>query len=129
MKLRDIIKNDLFRYVKFIIGGGLSLILNLLVTFTLTEYLNLWHMLSFAIALGIEIVFLFAYHSLVTFRKKGHIISFIIIILLISGLNWMTVYFLTEIFHILYLIAIVIAALGISVINYFLNKKLVFKTT
>jgi len=121
------LKKDLYRYFKFIFGGGLSLLLNLALTYLLTEYLQLWHMLSFAISLTVEILFLFAYHSVITFRKKGKFIHFVILILFISGLNWLAVYLLSVILGIQYLISIVIAALTISVLNYFLNKKMVFK--
>ena len=121
------IKKDIYRYIKFLIGGGISLIINLIITYVLTEYFYLWHMLSFLIALGIEIVFLFAYHSFVTFNKKGRVSIFIIIILIISGMNWIAVYFLSIIIGIQYLIAIILSAGAISIINYLLNKNFVFK--
>ena len=81
------LKKDLYRYFKFIFGGGLSLLLNLALTYLLTEYLQLWHMLSFAISLTVEILFLFAYHSVITFRKKGKFIHFVILILFIKELG------------------------------------------
>jgi putative flippase GtrA len=121
------IKKDIYRYVKFVVGGGLSLIINLLITYKLTEYLQLWHMLSFSIALGIEILFLFVYHSFITFKKEGKLSLFIIIILIISGMNWIAVYFLSVIIGIQYLIAITLSAGAISIINYLLNRNLVFK--
>lgn len=119
-------KQDLFRYVKFIFGGGLSLILNLLVTYVLTEFLHLWHMISYSIALGLEIIFLFLYHSVVTFKQRGKFLLFAVIILFISTLNWIFVYLLSVTLEIQYLISIVVVALGISVLNYLMNKKLVF---
>ena len=61
----EAIKKDIYRYIKFLFGGGVSLIINLIITYVLTEFLNLWHMLSFSIALGIEIVFLFFYHTFI----------------------------------------------------------------
>ena len=127
MKLRSELKMDLFRYVKFLFGGGLSLLLNLGITYSLTEFFNLWHMLSFAIALGCEIAFLFVYHSYITFRKDGKFLIFASVVLFISGLNWIFVYLLTEILALPYLIAIVLSAGAISVLNYALNKRIVFK--
>ena len=121
------IKKDIYRYVKFVFGGGLSLIINLIITYVLTEYLQLWHMLSFSIALGIEILFLFIYHSFITFKKEGKLLLFIIIILIISVMNWLAVYFLSVIIGIQYLIAITLSAGAISIINYLLNRNLVFK--
>src|SRR3989338_5977530 len=121
------LKQDLYKYVKFLFGGGLSLLLNLGITYVLTEVFQLWHMLSFAIALGCEIFFLFAYHSYVTFRKNGKFWLFAAVILCISALNWLVVYLLTEFLTLPYLIAIVLAAGVISVLNYGLNKRLVFR--
>lgn len=121
------LKRDMYKYVKFLFGGGLSLLLNLGITYTLTEYLHLWHMLSFAIALGCEIFFLFAYHSYVTFRRNGKFWLFAIVILCISALNWLAVYLLTEFLMLPYLIAIILAAGVISVLNYGVNKRLVFR--
>lgn len=120
------VRADLFRYIRFLFGGGLSLLLNLGITYVLTEYFNLWHMLSFAIALGCEILFLFSYHSYVTFRKNGKFWLFALVILFISGLNWMGVYALTEVLTLPYLIAILLSAGVISLLNYGINKKVVF---
>ena len=119
-------RQDLFAYVKFIIGGCISLILNLIVTWLLTEFAGLWHMVSFGIALGVEVVFLFIYHTLITFKKNGKLTHFVVVILIISGLNWLAVGLLSVIFSLPYLIAIIISAGVISVANYLINKKLVF---
>ncbi len=125
--LTKVIKENWYRYFKFLCGGGLSLLLNLTVTYLLTEVFHLWHMLSFAIALCLEILFLFGYHSMVTFRTKGKFWVFVIVILFISALNWVGVYLASVVLGIHYLASIVIVALIISVLNYFLNKKIVFK--
>jgi putative flippase GtrA len=129
MELYRGVRKDLFRYVKFVFGGGLSLILNLIITYFLTEMLALWHMLSFGIALCVEILFLFGYHSLVTFRKKGKFGRFVIVILFISVLNWGFVYLLSVTFGLQYLISIVVSAGVISIVNYLINRAVVFKDT
>ena len=121
------IKKNLYRYVKFVFGGGISLVLNLLITYLLTELLYLWHMLSFGIALGLETIFLFVYHSKVTFKTNGKFKIFAIVILFISGLNWILVYLLTEKFGLQYLIAIILVAGVVSILNYIINRNLVFK--
>lgn len=125
--MRFSVRQDLFRYIRFLFGGGLSLLLNLGITYVLTESFQLWHMLSFAIALGCEIIFLFGYHSVVTFRKNGKFLLFVLVILFISVLNWLFVYFLTTFFLLPYLIAIVLAAGVISLLNYGINKRVVFR--
>jgi putative flippase GtrA len=120
------IKRDVYRYITFVFGGGLSLILNLLITYLLTELVHLWHMLSFAIALGVEILFLFIYHSFITFKKRGRFLLFVIVVLGISAANWLFVYVLSVVLNVYYLIAIIVSAAVISIINYLINKKLVF---
>jgi putative flippase GtrA len=117
---------DLYKYIKFIFGGGISLLLNLLATYLLTEFFSLWHMVSFGIALGLEIIFLFVYHSFITFRKAGRFHRFVIVLVCISVLNWFGVYLGSEVLGVYYLVAIVVVALVISVFNYLINKKLVF---
>ena len=127
IELFDEFKVDLFRYVKFVFGGGLALVLNLILTYFLTEVVHLWHMVSFAIALGLELLFLLVYHTLITFKKKGKKMLFILIISFISTLNWILVYILTVEFHLHYLFSIVMVAGMVSIINYFLNRNLVFE--
>src|SRR3989338_7022911 len=127
MKLFSEIKQDLYSYVKFIFGGGLSLILNLTLTYLLTEFLALWHMLSYGLALGVEVIFLFFFHSSITFKQNGNFFRFAVLILAMSFLNWIAVYFLTVILPIPYLMGIILAAGVISILNYVLNKRLVFR--
>ena len=121
------LRKDLSRYMTFLFGGGVSLLLNLMVTYGLTEYLHFWHMFSFAVALTLELFFLFIYHSLVTFKKKGHFFLFVMVILFISTLNWVSVYMLSELWNIRYVFSIIIAAGVISLLNYLINRNVVFK--
>ena len=120
---------ELYRYFRFLVGGGLSLLLNLGVTYVLTEYFHLWYMLSFAIALALEILFLFLYHSQVTFQSQGRFLRFVLGILFISALNWAGVYLVTVPLGVHYLIAIPGVALIISLLNYWMNRTWVFDRT
>ena len=114
------------RYLTFIVGGGFSLLLNLGITYAFTEYAGLWHMLSYSFALMAEIIFLFVFHSYITFKAKGHFLKFALIILFISALNWLLVYLFSVIIGVYYLVAIVVVALVVSVLNYLLNREWVF---
>lgn len=120
------LKPDLLRYITFLFGGGLGLIINVIITYLLTEFFGLWHMVSFSIAMGLEVIFLFTYHTLVTFKKRGNLLRYLIVVLSVGGLNWLAVYFLSVILPVPYLIAIILSAGVISIANYLLNKKLVF---
>ena len=117
---------NLFKYFKFLVGGGISLLISLALTYLLTEYVHLWHMTSFALVLGVEVIFLFLYHSVITFKKRGKFLLFIFIILFISDLNWIFVYYLSEVFEIYYVFAIILSAGVISILNFSMNKLLVF---
>ncbi|MBS3139741.1 GtrA family protein [Candidatus Woesearchaeota archaeon] len=115
------------KYFKFLIGGGLSLLIGLGITYIFTEFFGLWHMLSLAIAIVIEALFLFWYHSVITFRKKGRFWLFIVVVLFISDLNWILVYIASVTWNFNYLLSIIIVAGMVSILNFLINRWLVFK--
>jgi len=120
------------RYIIFIFGGGLGLVINLLITFVLTEYFYLWHMFSYSIGLTLNIIINYIYHTKITFkieRSKNRLIKFVVVFLLMVLLNWFFVYYFTEIigFKKYYLIVIVAVTFVLSIINYLINKLYVFK--
>ena len=117
---------ELFRYFRFLIGGGLSLLFGLGITYAFTEVLGLWHMVSLAIAISIEALFLFLYHSVITFRKKGRFWLFMLVVLFISDLNWILVYVASVTWNFNYLLSIVVVAGMVSVLNFWMNRWLVF---
>ena len=123
--IRKLIK-EFKKYVVFIIGGGISLLINVGVTYAFTEYAGLWHMMSYTFALIVEVIFLFVYHTYITFKAKGHFLKFAVVILFISVLNWALVYFTSVVLGVYYLIAIVVVALVVSVLNYAINRICVF---
>ena len=49
------------------------------------------------------------------------------VILFISTLNWVSVYMLSELWNIRYVFSIIIAAGVISLLNYLINRNVVFK--
>ena len=131
------------RYATFITGGGIGLIINLAITAFLTEALGIWHMASYMVGLAANLVFNFAFHRGITFAKKdktAHRFSlFVPLTLLIIGANWTLVYIFTEKVTLEWLVFIpilkryyyLLAITGItgivSIANYILNRKLVFK--
>ena len=127
MNFKTISLTEAFSYFKFLIGGGISLLFGLGITYALTEVIGLWHMLSLAIAIVIEALFLFLYHSVITFKKKGRFGLFILVVLFISDLNWILVYIASVTWNFNYLISIVAVAGMVSAINFGMNRWLVFK--
>lgn len=118
----------LFQYTKFIFGGGLALLINLAVTYYLTEYFNIWHIYSYGVIQILELIFLYIYHSIVTFKIYAKFIKFFIVILFIAFINWLFVLILTIQTNLDYLFIIILVTAVISIINFSLNKIYVFKS-
>lgn len=132
VKLLSLLK----KYVVFLTGGTLGyLILNI------THYLlkkNLDTFISYAIGLLIADLFTFAYHTLITFKKKDNIkvrfLHFSITILIISGLNWIIFSLLLIWSNMLelaipdYLISLFVTGF-LSIFNFLINHYLVFRSS
>ena len=117
---------NLLTYFKFIVGGCISLLFNLVLTNVLIVQFEIWHMISYGISLSLEIVFLFFYHSLITFKIYGKIVNFLLNIVFISLLNWLGVLFLSTSLELNYNLSIILIAGLLSIVNYSISKHLVF---
>lgn len=130
------------KYTRFIIGGGLGLLLNLAITYTLTEIAGLWFWMSYAIALAANVAFNFYYHIRITFRKTkasiNNMLKFGPLTLGITATNYVAVRIFTELIVLkgilpitaqpYYNYVVIIIVTGtLSVINYYANKIWVFK--
>ena len=60
-------------------------------------------------------------------RDKQWFINFVMLTMVLAGLNWLLVLFATETLLAYYIYAIIGVTLVISVVNYYLNKIWVFK--
>jgi len=127
---------DIKRYFIFLLGGGLGLLVNLILTFIFTEYFLLDSMISYSIGLIANIFVNFTYHINITFKIKQvnarKIVKFIAVFSAITLMNWILVYLFTKkiVFfewHYYYLATIFVVTLFISIINFIINKAWVFK--
>ncbi len=132
---------DIIKYAKFIFGGGLGLLINIAVTYLLTDVLGIMFRLSYALGLVVNVIFNFFYHRHITFNKKDKSIKrlykFIPITLAVTAANYILVLLFTSILVLDWIIPFFkpyykyIAIIGItgivSVINYYVNKKMVFE--
>lgn len=119
------------KYLTFVIGGGLGLLINLIITIILSEIFGVKETISYVFGLGANVLFNFAYHKYITFQVKDktreRFSKFAIITLAITGINYILVYFSIEILGIFYIVSIITITLFISVLNYLVNKIWVFK--
>lgn len=118
------------KFLKYSIGGILSYILNISITFVLTNIINLYYLYSYLIAYSIVLIFNFVFAMKVIFSVKGKIANrffrFIIFIIIFSLANIFTVKYFTETVGLYYLISITIVTITLFVIKYFIYKHFVF---
>ena len=120
------------KYAVFVTGGGIDLLLSLLITTPLTEFLGIPYWISYFFGLVAAILFTFIYHRHVTFGMKSawksRFLKFGIVVTLIVIANYFLVLTATEILQFHYLISIFLVTLILSVINFGVNKIWVFKS-
>lgn len=135
--------NELLKYTKFIIGGGLGLLVNLIATYLLTEIIGLHFRAAYAIGLAANVLFNFAYHRRITFERNDNpmarLYKFVPLTLVITATNYVLVMIFTELvildwvvpislFHQYYRYIAIVGVTGIvSIANYATNKRWVFR--
>ncbi len=133
--------DESFRYLKFVTGGGLGLLVNLSVTYLLTEVLGVWFRVAYAAGLGANVIFNFLYHRQVTFNRMGgamkRLFWFMPLTLGITLANYLLVGLFTgeefaafgePLLGSFYKYAVIIAITTLlSIINYAANRVWVFR--
>ena len=118
--------NNIIELTKFLFGSLIFLIINLLLTYFLTKYFKIWYIYSYGIIQIIELIFLYFYHSLITFKVYGDFLKFFFVIMIIALINWLGVYLVTEAYNLNYLLAIVLVAGSLALLHYLIQKFFVF---
>lgn len=118
------------KFLKYSIGGILSYILNISVTFLLTDTFNLYYLYSYLIAYSIVLIFNFVFALKVIFSVTGKIANrffrFIIFIIIFFLTNIFAVKFFTETVGLYYIISITIVTFTLFMIKFFIYKHFVF---
>lgn len=141
-KQRDRIRNtyhalndsypSLMRIVRFIVSGGTATAVNLSTLFLLTHFLNLWYLVSSAIAFILAFFVSFTMQKLWTFGDSSRVhlhsqaITYFFIILVGLAINTTLLYVLVEYARFHYLAAQLVSGVFIAIMNYFSYKRLVF---
>ena len=119
------------RYLVFITGGGTGMLINLCLTYVLTEFVHLWYMFSYAIGQTVNLLFNFFYHRHITFtvtsRAKERFGKFFLVSLAVISISWLLVLLITEYLNLYYILSIVIVAFFVSIVDFLINKSWVFK--
>lgn len=130
---------EIIKYTKFVIGGGIGLLINIATTYMLTDIFSIGFRIAYAIGLGMNVGFNFIYHMQFTFKKKDNslkrLYKFIPLTLSITAINYVLVLIFTELITInlpilnqyyKYIVIILITGF-VSILNYASNKMWVFK--
>lgn len=119
-------------YFRFGYGNSIISLLQLGFTITITEVFNIWFYYPYTLALILGTAFLYYYHRTVTFKSNGQKLieggKFLIVSLTMFFLNLLLVLISERILRITYILSVIVVAIFVSIISYYLNKKFVFKT-
>jgi putative flippase GtrA len=119
------------KYPIFVFGGIAIYLYEVVLTYTLTEFFNVWYYLAYVIAVSTGSCILFLFHRSYTFqqmdKKIRRLVKFVFVLGVINLMNLTFVFVTVERFGIHYMTAITLAAATFSVLNYQLNKIWVFR--
>jgi len=119
---------------KFCVVGGIGSIINLGLLYSLTEWFGVYYLLSSCIAIELSIISNFILNDQWTFRenKSKHIIKRALYYQLISliglSIQLTTVYILTDLINIYYILSGAIAIGVVVAWNYTVNKRITFRS-
>ena len=121
------------RYFHFVIIGASGTVLVFAMTFVLTDYLHFWYLLAYIISTLCGWTYGFIMNSKFTFQ--GHdgdklvkrYIFYIQGYVLLSLISFSSVYVLTSILYLHYLISMLIITVIMSIITFNFNRKFIFR--
>jgi len=127
------IEYHFWEFVRYSIAGTTATILNLLIIYLLTDSLHIYYVGSGVAAYIISGTYNFVLNKVWTFREKLHhkiIIKYSGFLTLNIGAlfaNALLLYIYTDVFGLYYVFSQFFAILSIALINYVINKFIIFK--
>ncbi len=126
-------RNTITQIIRFLIVGVCVVVVNLFLLHTLTEFFHLWYLLSSVISYLLAVMlnfilqkfWVFSHLSLDTLRKQA--VSYGIVSVIYLGCNTLFMYISVDYLHIRYLWAQAGITLVLSVVNFFVNRMVIFK--
>jgi dolichol-phosphate mannosyltransferase len=118
--------------VRFVVSGGLTALVNLIVLFVLTDLAGIWYLASSVIAFIVAVVVNFFLQKVWTFRdtERARMGKKAALFLLVSlghlTLNTVSMYVLVDILSVWYLAAQCIVMLVLALVTYRLYKHTIF---
>lgn len=117
-------------FIKYIIGGGLSYGLKIILTYLAVNFFNFWYFYAYLIALAIVIFFNFFINSFFIFKvrdfKPVRILKYLSLIVIFNAMDAGLVVFLTDKLFVYYLLSITISTCLVFILKFFVYKYFVF---
>ena len=138
MTLRDQNKRERFSLfakhaVKYYSVGASGVLVNLGLLYSLTEYVGLWYILSYFVAISVSITSNFILNKFWTFRDISNsqrtmvmYIKFVIVSLMGMGIQLASTYLFVESLAIYYMLAALISIGIAGGINFIINRRWTF---
>jgi len=133
LAMSEIKTGKYWQFLKFIITGGIALVVNLLFLYFFTEILGVYYLASSVLAFFAAVTVNFSLQKFWTFGStRGNIYieapSFLALQIFVNMfLNTLLLYVFVEYLQIWYLLSQVIVSLCLAVITYLVTKKYIFK--
>ena len=129
--VRFIDRETFYKFSKFLLGGGLGYIINIVSTYVLTEFFGLYYLLSYTISFSVVILFHFFFNTYIIFKlEKEHFKRFfyyLFSVLFFTVSNIFLVKVFTEYLKLYYLFSIIIVTASLFLLKFFIYKDYVFK--
>ena len=125
------VKNN--RIIRYIFSGGVTVVANLVILYTLVDVLHLWYVISAIIAFCCGIILSYVLQKFFTFKEnstKNLHIQFPVFVLyniIMLGLNTLFMYFLVDIIGFWYLSSQILITICTAFINYTFFRLVLFK--
>lgn len=120
------------KFIQFIFVGGCGLLINLGITYVLTQYAGWWYLLSYIVGTFASWNFVFFTNSFFTFAghsKENYFRKYVTFMVGYSGsliINAGLVFFCTSILHVYYLFSIIFATIITTLYTFFFSKRIVY---
>jgi len=118
------------KFIKFTGGGIISYGIRIILTFILTDLLNMWYLFSYTFSTLLIILFGFLYNFYFVFKnieaRKNKLLVYTVSLILFSLVDILLVSIITDKFHVYYLLSIIISTSFLFMIKFVFYKKFLF---
>lgn len=124
--------NNFGRYPWFVIIGGVGSVAILALTFVLTEFVGLWYLASYILSVLLGWTVAFFLNAKITFQNQARdrhwrrYLHFLTLYSVLGAVNFALVFWLTSIIKLPYLLSIVSVLVPLSLLNFWINRIVVF---